>query len=167
MKYCQSCGAQIPDGTTFCPSCGAKADGGVNPNQPNPQPQPQQNFQNAGGRPQVNPKNIVTAIILSIVTCGIYGIIWYINLVDDVNRVCNDGDSNQSGGMVFLLTLITCGIYGIVWFYKAGKRMNAAGARYGMQIADNSVLYLVLALFGLTLIDYILVQGDLNQFAGQ
>ena len=35
----------------------------------------------------VQRKNIAVAIILSIVTCGIYGIIWFININDDVNRV--------------------------------------------------------------------------------
>ncbi len=169
MKYCQSCGSQVPEGTTFCPNCGAKMEAGATQNQQAQQPQqPQQpNPQYAGGRPQIQPKNIVTAVILSIVTCGIYGIIWFINLVDDVNRVCNDEDSNQSGGMVFLLTLVTCGIYGIIWFYKAGKRMFNAGNKYGMQFADNSVLYLVLELFGLGIVNYCLIQSDLNKFSGQ
>lgn len=30
MAYCGQCGAQIPDGAAFCPSCGAKNDSGQN-----------------------------------------------------------------------------------------------------------------------------------------
>ena len=118
-----------------------------------------------GNGPLVQERNIATCIILSIVTCGIYGIYWFITMVNDVNRVCNDEKSTQSGGMVFLLTLITCGIYGIVWFYQVGKRMEVAGKKYNLQIADNSTLYLVLAIFGLQIVDYCLVQSDLNKFA--
>ncbi len=115
MKYCQNCGGVIQEGMNVCPNCGTPVA------QP-AQQQPNQNFQ-AASKPVVQNRSIATCIILSIVTCGIYGIIWFINMVDDVNRVCNDEKSSQSGGTVFLLTLITCGIYGIVWFYQVGKRM--------------------------------------------
>ena len=120
---------------------------------------------NVAARPVVKNRSIVTAILLSIVTCGIYGIVWYISMVDEVNRVCNDEFSDKSGGLVFLLTLITCGIYGWIWFYKAGQRMSNVGSKYGMQIADNSILYLVLAILGLTIVDYCLLQSDLNKFS--
>ena len=30
MAYCRQCGTQIPDGASFCPSCGAKSDSGQN-----------------------------------------------------------------------------------------------------------------------------------------
>ena len=113
----------------------------------------------------IQERNIAVAIILSLVTCGIYVIIWFINLVNDVNRVANDEKSSQSGGVVFLLTLVTCGIYGIIWVYQAGKRMETAGNKYGVQIADNSVLYLILSLVGFQFIDYALIQSDLNKIA--
>ena len=54
----------------------------------------------------VKEKNIVTNIILSIVTCGIYGIVWFIQMTDDARDV--SGDSTLSGGKAFLLTLVTC-----------------------------------------------------------
>ena len=57
----------------------------------------------------VKNKNIVVCILLSIITCGIYGIIWFINMTDDAAYV-ND-DHELSGGKAFLFTLITCGIY--------------------------------------------------------
>ena len=123
------------------------------------------NVQSTGVRPKVQNKNIALAIVLSFITCGIYGIIWYISMVNDVNSICNDEKSNQSGGIVFLLTLVTCGIYGIIWFYQAGQRMNAAGKKYGIEIADNSIIYLVLYLVGLSIVSYGLLQSDLNKFS--
>ena len=58
----------------------------------------------------IQERNIVTCIILSIITCGIYGIYWEICLVNDLN-VAADTPNDTSGGMVFLLSIITCGIY--------------------------------------------------------
>lgn len=38
----------------------------------------------------VKQRDIVVAIILSIVTCGIYGIYWTICLVNEVNCLCDE-----------------------------------------------------------------------------
>ena len=165
MKFCTNCGNQVPEGAKVCPLCGTPIGGQPNFEQQT-QAQPNQNYQSAA-RPVVENRNIATCIILSIVTCSIYGIIWLINMVDDVNRVCNDEKSNQSGGTVFLLSLITCGIYLIVWFYQAGNRMYRAGQKYGMPISDNGTLYLLLTIFGLGIVNYCLLQSDLNKFSNQ
>lgn len=125
----------------------------------------QTNYSNAPQRPVVKNRGIAVAIILSLVTCGIYGIIWFISMVNDVNLISNDEKSDQSGGIVFLLTLVTCGIYGIIWFYNAAKRMETAGQKYGIQISDNSVIYIVLSLVGLGIVNYALLQSDLNKFS--
>lgn len=75
----------------------------------------------------IKKRDIVTSIILSFVTCGIYAIIWFISLTDDVGQV--SGDERLSGGKCFLLTLITCGIYGYYWAYLMGKAMMQAKAK--------------------------------------
>lgn len=156
MNYCGNCGSEIKDQVAYCPNCGC-AVGGSGTNTSN---------SHNMNRPVVNNRSIVTAVILSIVTCGIYGIVWFISLVNDVNYVCQD-EKQQSGGIVFLLTLVTCGIYGIIWFYQCGKRMHEAGKKYGVEINDNSVMYLVLNLVGFSIVNYCLVQSDLNKFSVQ
>lgn len=108
-------------------------------------------------------KNIVTCILLSIVTCGIYGLIWYVNLTDDAARA--NGDANFSGGKAFLFTLLTCGIYGIYWNYKMGKEIYEAKAKRGIAASDQSVLYVVLGLIGLGIVNYCLMQNELNELA--
>ena len=114
----------------------------------------------------IKERDLVTSIILSIVTCGIYSIIWFINLTDDAKTAAND-TKMQSGGIAFLLTLVTCGIYGIYWAYQMGKLINQARINRGMPEDDKSVLYLVLQLLGLGIVDYALMQNDLNQMATQ
>ncbi len=169
MKYCSNCGKEVDGNLKFCPNCGAplNEEERPNPEQNNnyQQPTPAPVNNNTTNNGKIENRNIVTCIILSIVTCGIYGIIWYINMVNDTNTVCQDEQSSQSGATVFLLTLVTWGIYGIIWFYQSGKRLAVSGQKQGVQVADNSTLYLVLALFGLQIVDYCLVQTDLNKFA--
>lgn len=111
----------------------------------------------------IKERNIVTCIILSIVTCGIYGLYWFITLTDDASRA-ND-DPSFTGVKAFLLTLVTCGIYSFYWNYKIGKEMYEANQKRGIQTSDNSVLYLILGLFGLSIVTYCLVQNELNAIA--
>lgn len=146
-RFCQKCGYEMDETATACPKCGAQT--GVK----------------SVSTTAVIQKNIVTCVLLSIVTCGIYGLIWFVNLTDDSKRLHDDGTA--SGGVALLLTLVTCGIYGVYWNYKAGKRMFEAGKAHGVSVNDNSVLYLVLSLFGLSLVNWCLIQSDLNQFAGK
>lgn len=112
----------------------------------------------------IKKRDLVTSIILSIVTCGIYGIIWFIGLTDDAKAASND-ESMQSGGVAFLLTLVTCGIYGFFWAYKMGKAINQARVNRGMPEDDKSTLYLILQIFGLGIVNYALMQNDLNEMA--
>ncbi len=111
----------------------------------------------------IQEKNIATNVILSIVTCGIYGIFWFIQLTDDTARVSED--KSMSGGMAFLLGLVTCGIYYIYWAYKMGKNIYQAKLDKNLNVQDNSILYLVLQLFGLGIVNYCLMQNELNEIA--
>ena len=109
-------------------------------------------------------REIALAIVLSLVTCGIYGIYWFIKITDDA-KLAADDTNFQSGGVAFLLTLVTFGIYGIYWAYKMGELMKTAQQKHNLPVKDNAVLYLVLALIGLGIVDYILIQSDLNAIA--
>ena len=71
-------------------------------------------------------RSVGIAILLSIITCGIYGIYWLIMLNDETNYVSGHQQDGTSGGVVFLLTLVTCGIYGYYWCYKQGEKLNEA-----------------------------------------
>ncbi len=179
--FCKNCGASLPDDTKFCANCGTPVSApeeneaaapaqepayNAPPQEPiyNAQPvytqNPQPQFFDCG----IQQRDIATAIILSIVTCGIYGIYWFIKLVDDVNKAANDQNA-YSGGITFLLNLVTCGIYGIYWYYQAGKKMNYAKQARSMPVTDNAeILYLVIALVA-PIVNMCLIQSDLNRMA--
>ena len=84
----------------------------------------------------------------------------------DDSKILYD-DNTAGGALAFVYTLLSCGIYSIYWNYKIGKRMYEAGKSAGINISDNSVLYLILSIFGLSIITYCLVQSDLNRLANQ
>ena len=107
-------------------------------------------------------RNIAVSIILTIVTCGIYGIYWFIVLTDEVKTEAKD-ENMMSGGLSFILTLITCGIFGIYWAYKMGKALEMAKKNNNLTPTDNSVLYLILQIFGLGIVNYAIMQNDLNE----
>ena len=108
----------------------------------------------------VKEKNIVTCILLTVVTCGIYGIVWFVNLNDDVNSL--SGDFKISGGMAFLFTLVTCGIYGLYWMYNQGQRIDQIKQSRGIPASNSGVLYLILSVLGLGIVSYCLMQNELN-----
>lgn len=110
----------------------------------------------------IKQRNLVMCIILTFITCGIYGIYWFICLADDVNTISNTQDT--SGITVFLLTLITCGIYGLYWAYKAGEKLDKAKQDRGIPASNGGILYLILFLVG-GIVAYALIQYELNKLA--
>lgn len=177
---CPNCGTYYEGSPKFCPNCGAPLQE-PQPQQTNEQPNGQQyqqpnyqqpnyqqpNYQQPQGgyrAPIVN-RSIALCIVLSIVTCGIYGIYWMIVMANDLNTASGRLD-DTSGGMVFLLTLVTCGIYGWYWLYKAGEKVNAVH-QYNGEAPDSSasVLYMLLGIFGLGIVSYALIQSELNKVA--
>lgn len=109
-------------------------------------------------------RNIAVCIILSLVTCGIYGIYWMVCMANDLNTAA-ETPNDTSGGMVFLLSLITCGIYAFYWLYKAGGKLESAQQKRGLPSSNNGVLYLILAILGLGIVNYCLIQNELNKLA--
>ncbi len=148
MSYCMKCGRQLNETDNVCPICGtpvqrsAPTAAAVTPSA------------KVSGIPN---RSIAVAIILSIVTCGIYSIYWFVCLTDEVNKA--SGNPNDTSGIVaFLLNLVTCGIYSFYWSYKIGEKCDAISG------ANNSsaALYLVLTLLGFGIVVYALAQNTLN-----
>lgn len=103
-------------------------------------------------------RNLALCVILSIVTCGIYGIYWMIMLNDEVNQVSEDYKA-FSGGMVFLLSLVTCGIYQVYWSYKMGEKIDIIDDTSN---GNSNILYLILSIFGLDIVNFCFMQDALN-----
>ena len=164
MRYCTKCGSELVEGATFCTKCGSSINGEVNSNVAQTiNYNYNYNYNNGPISLGIKKRDIAIAIILSFLTCGIYMVYWYIVMTDDINRA--SGDSTTSCGMSFLFSLLTCGIYTIYWYYKKAKQLYEAGRKHGIEVSDNAVLYLILGIFGFGIVNYALIQSDLNKFA--
>ena len=112
----------------------------------------------------IKERNIAVCVVLSIVTCGIYGLYWLYKMVEEAD--CVTGNPNpQPPIVVILLGIVTCSVYLIIWFYNTGKRMDEISLREGKGEANNGILFLLLAIFGLAIVDYVLIQDFLNKHA--
>ena len=111
----------------------------------------------------VKERNIVVCIILSLLTCGLYGIYWFISLTNDTNKVANVSDT--SGGLAFVFTLLTCGIYGWYWAYKLGQKLDIAASNNGRPVNNHSILFLILTALCLGIVVYCIAQSEINDYA--
>lgn len=177
--YCPKCGTNVDDRAKFCPVCGEKLEAQTPPQeQPQtppqppvyptpPRPEPSYQSMNSGYRAPITSRSIAVAIILSIVTCGIYSLYWLYCLVTDLNMASGETE-DTSGGMVVLLNIVTCGIYMLYWLYKAGGKVNKIHYLDNRpQDSSLGLLYLLLSLFGFQIVSIALIQNELNKVADQ
>ena len=111
----------------------------------------------------VQQRSIAVAIILTIITCGIYGLYWFVCLTDEANQLTKGDDT--SGGMALIFTLITCGLYGYYWSYKMGEKVDELKNQRGLSSSSTGILYLILSLFGFQIVAYALIQDEINKNA--
>ena len=170
MAFCSRCGARIPEGGAFCTACGAPvstADTGYQQfrQQPFQQAYQQPVSREIGGyRANIRRRDLVIAILLSLITFGIYGLIWFFWLVEDLNTASQTPD-DQTPGMVLLLSIITCGIYGLIWLYHAGDKVDRIRQMNGELPSNSALIYLLVSLFGFSIVAYALIQNELNKVA--
>jgi hypothetical protein len=107
-------------------------------------------------------RNIVTCIILSIVTCGIYSIVWLYQIATGFDQAQTQEKVSTSPGVTILLSWVTCGIYGVYCYYKWGRQTSEICAYYGRQEQDRGILYLILSIFGLGIVNMVMIQNDFN-----
>lgn len=110
-------------------------------------------------------RNIALAIVLSFITCGVYAVYWIACLNDDANQLAEY--KGTRGITVVILIPITFGIYLIYWAYQMGKRCYEIQLKNGKTGPDNSVIYLILAIFGLHIVNYCLIQDELNKYLSE
>ena len=112
----------------------------------------------------ISKRDLVLNIILTIVTCGIWGIIWEVQIADDIKLLTGE-EGLVSGIVLVLLSLVTCGIYFIFWIYNAGNKLELVKAGYGLPTESKGLVYVVLSIFGFSIVALALMQNDLNTVA--
>lgn len=94
-------------------------------------------------------RSLAKLIIFSILTCGIYSIVFWWGYTNDINRVCEgDGQESPNYIVVILLSIVTCGFYMWYWYYKQGNRLQAIAPKYGLTFIENGTTVLLWMLLG-------------------
>jgi len=110
-------------------------------------------------------RSIVKAILYSIITCGLYGIYWFVQMTDEAHQAAGR-QTTASGIMALVYSLVTCGIYTFYWMYMMGKTLAEAQERRGMHVeSDAGMIYCLFTFFGLAVVSEALIQKSLNEIA--
>lgn len=97
----------------------------------------------------IKQRSLLTYVLLSIITCGIYSIYFWYVFAEDMNTLCQgDGEETTNYIVVILLSIVTCGVYGFYWMYKLGNRLQTNAPRYGMAFQENGTTVLLWYLVG-------------------
>lgn len=102
-------------------------------------------------------KNIAIAVVLSIVTCGIYAIIWNWKLGTTAAKIKDPNDSGTLEG-------ILCIFLPFIGFYLAEKKFTEGCQMRGIPHEDKSIMYLIVGLF-LAIVDPCIMQNEINKLA--
>ncbi|MGL5979050.1 MAG: DUF4234 domain-containing protein [Erysipelotrichaceae bacterium] len=108
---------------------------------------------------QVQKRNIITLIILSLLTCGIYTLYLFYKQAEEINQM---GDYQDNAALELLFTIVTCGVYAIYWHYKYAKRVLEIQQNKGMRGNDLSIINIVLSVFGLWIVANAILQSEMN-----
>ncbi|MBQ9384762.1 MAG: DUF4234 domain-containing protein [Ruminiclostridium sp.] len=108
-------------------------------------------------------RSIPVFILLSIVTCGIYLLVWYWQTMSELYRAGGKSLGNLEPVVQFILLFFYVG--GVFFALNADDNLNAVREQRGLPRQDNKVLYLVLEILGFGLITCALVQNEMNKLA--
>ena len=94
-------------------------------------------------------RSLLTYILLTIVTCGIYALVFMFVMISDINEMlAQDGKHTPNIFMVWLLSLVTCGIYSFGWYYKLGERLGDNCRVRGIHTSTNGANVLLWMILG-------------------
>ena len=107
-------------------------------------------------------KSVATVVILTIITCGIYGIIWYWNAMNELYRAGGKAVGNMEPVIQFILMFFYVG--GIIFAINADDNLNEVKTKRGLPVSDNKALYIVLSLV-CPIVMIAMVQDEMNKLA--
>ena len=104
-------------------------------------------------------RDIVVMLLLWFITCGIYSIFWAYLARKEFKEL--SGYKEVSPGLEVFLMII-CFPYVFYWLYLFSSQIARYQAEKGLVVKDNSLINLILAIFGLGIVSELLIQDQLN-----
>ena len=95
----------------------------------------------------IQQRKIAKYVLLQIVTLGIYGLFFWSDWTEDLNKMCEDDDKESANYiLVFLLDIFSFGVYSFVWNYTHSERMYRIAPKYGIELKHGGSYILLLRL---------------------
>lgn len=161
MKFCSQCGEALNDNVSFCNKCGSAVPASAQTEAPNlGYDQSAAYAQNSNptnnvyvNQTFVNPqpvsqlktnRGLVKLILLSLITFGIYSIVWFSSVSTDINLIASRYDGKKTMHyclLLFIVSPLTFGIAAIVWFHKISARIGNELNRRGIDYSFSAGTY--------------------------
>ena len=107
---------------------------------------------------QISKRSIAFAIICSLFTFGIYYLYWVYNLMKNIKTTKKDNSSCIGEFICFVFVPF----YSFYWWYTRGKLIKEKFSENGYSASGNEVVYLILDIFGLSIVSMAIMQNDFN-----
>lgn len=116
---------------------------------------------NVGAPPALKNRSPAMVLILTLLTCGLYGLVWLWQVGTELREELRLTDQNP--GLDVILTVLTATIWGYVVVYRYAKQAAEAQNRVGVPPSDLSLPALILSILGLWCVTFALLQSELNK----
>jgi len=154
VRKCPYCAEEIVATATTCRFCRSEIPAAaVASSTPSPPPAP------AG--PLGEERGVVLSILLTFLTCGIYGWVLLYKIGDELNT--HQGKGQLKPGVDILLILVTCGLWGIYVMYKYPRVLQEITQDEKVPVVDLTVPCLILTICGLQIAALAILQSELNK----
>jgi len=100
-------------------------------------------------------------LILTLITCGLYGLVWMWQVGTELKQELQLTDQNP--GLDVILTILTATLWGYVVVYRYARQIADAQRRANLPPNDLSLAAVILAVLGLWFISFTLLQIELNR----
>lgn len=101
---------------------------------------------------KINERSAFAYYVFSILTLGIYALVFWSKLAKDVNTLCEgDGKKTMKYFPSWLLSIVTLGVFGFVWRCKLANRLKENAERYDLRFSEGGKIVVVLGSLGLVM----------------
>ena len=122
---------------------------------------------------QIPQRSIFAYYVFSVLTLGIYTLVFWHKLSKQVNVLCEgDGKKTMKYFPAWIISIFTLGIFGLVWKYKLAERLKDNAERYsGAVVVVASTVGLVTIVGpaiarGLLIRNFNAIAGAYNEYNG-
>lgn len=170
---CNNCGQEIADGSQYCEYCGQAVKTGYTENQQmynttenggqyiNQQQYGGQYINQQSPYPPMQARMLKTnrgmlkTILLSLITCGIYALVFYSSLGEDINQIASRRDGKKTMHyclLLFIIAPLTCGIALFVWFHNISGRIGEEARMRGIDTSFGASTFWLWEILGAIII---------------